>query len=119
MRRRTGGLLLVACLGTVHLTACTTDPGVVSTEARSGNAATESTSPPVDTTEPSTPSTTPSTGPVDTSPVGETTIPANSPEDDGIGDELFPPLGNPGIDVEHYTLVLDYDPKRRDRKSVV
>ena len=32
----------------------------------------------------------------------------------GIGDVLFPALGNPGIDVEHYTVVLDYDPKRRE-----
>ena len=33
-------------------------------------------------------------------------------DDNGIGDELFPSLGNPGIDVEHYTLALDYDPQR-------
>ena len=31
----------------------------------------------------------------------------------GSAMSLFPALGNPGIDVEHYTLVLDYDPKRR------
>ena len=33
---------------------------------------------------------------------------------DGIGDTLFPSLGNPGIDVEHYTLTLHYDPARND-----
>jgi len=29
---------------------------------------------------------------------------------DGIGDPLFPDLGNPGIDVEHYDLTLAYNP---------
>lgn len=41
-----------------------------------------------------------------------TTIDENTSTDtgDGIGDELFPDLGNPGIDVQHYTLDLAYDP---------
>jgi aminopeptidase N len=103
--------LLVACLAITSLAACTTDPGVVSTEARAGDAATGSTTPPVDTTE-QPDSSSPSTEPPTTSPAGETTVPASTPEDDGIGDELFPSLGNPGIDVEHYTVVLDYDPTR-------
>ncbi|MFM7685734.1 MAG: M1 family metallopeptidase [Actinomycetota bacterium] len=29
---------------------------------------------------------------------------------DGVGDTLFPDLGNPGIDVRRYDLRLDYDP---------
>ncbi len=33
---------------------------------------------------------------------------------DGVGDELFPDLGNPGVDVRHYDIALTYDP-RRDR----
>jgi aminopeptidase N len=45
-----------------------------------------------------------------------TTIPGSTPtgaqDDNGIGDALFPSLGNPGIDVEHYTLALDYDPQQ-------
>ena len=28
----------------------------------------------------------------------------------GIGDDYYPDLGNPGYDVEHYTLDLDFDP---------
>ena len=28
---------------------------------------------------------------------------------DGIGDELLPPLGNPGLDVQHYDVDLTYD----------
>jgi aminopeptidase N len=30
--------------------------------------------------------------------------------DDGIGDELFPDLGNPGLDVTHYDVDITYDP---------
>lgn len=29
---------------------------------------------------------------------------------DGVGDELFPNAGNPGIDVQHYDVELSYDP---------
>ena len=111
---------MVACLGTVYLTACATDPGVVSTEARSVNPSTESTAPPVDSSEPpasSTPGTDP--GPSDTSPAGDTTVPGGTSDDNGIGDELFPSLGNPGIDVEHYTVVLDYDPTRNRMSATV
>ncbi len=118
MHRRTGGLLLVACLGTTYLAACATAPGVVSTEARTGTPATESTSPAVATSEPP-PASTPATDPPDTSSTGETTVPVDSPDDDGIGDELFPSLGNPGIDVEHYTLVLDYDPTQVEMSATV
>jgi aminopeptidase N len=108
VHRRTGGWLLVACLGSTSLGACANDPDVVSTEARAGSPATETTAPAVDTTEPSNPS----TNPTDESPSAGSTIPADPQDDDGIGDELFPPLGNPGIDVQHYTVVIDYDPKR-------
>ena len=89
-------MLLVACLGSTCLAACATAPGVVSTEARSGTLPAESTAPPVDTT----------------SPAQDTTVPASAQDEDGIGDELFPSLGNPGIDVEHYTIVMSYDPAR-------
>jgi hypothetical protein len=40
-----------------------------------------------------------------------TTVPSK-PVDvtgDGVGDPLFPDLGNPGIDVQHYDVTLDYD----------
>ncbi len=56
-------------------------------------------------TDPTDPATTP---PFDTS----TTMPPLAGNDNGIGDMLFPSLGNPGIDVEHYTVALDYDPEQ-------
>jgi aminopeptidase N len=36
--------------------------------------------------------------------------PARPDDADGIGDELFPALGNPGIDVTDYVVELTYDP---------
>lgn len=41
--------------------------------------------------------------------VSPTTEPTASASPDGIGDMLFPDLGNPGIDVQHYDVSLDYD----------
>jgi aminopeptidase N len=54
--------------------------------------------------------------PVDTQPPRGTTTTTDSAEgdSDGIGDALFPSLGNPGIDVEHYDLILEYDPVREE-----
>jgi aminopeptidase N len=46
------------------------------------------------------------TEPEDTDP--DDTTPIESP--DGVGDPLFPDLGNPGIDVEHYDIAIAYDP---------
>lgn len=101
MHRRTGGLLLITCLA-----ACTTSSGVTATGAQ-----------PVHTVAGSVETTAPGVEPsVSTAPDGsESTLPTESttlptrPGDHGIGDRLFPSLGNPGIDVEHYTLRLDYD----------
>jgi aminopeptidase N len=109
VHRRTGGWLLVACLST-SLAACATSPGVVSTEAQS-NASTGSTT---ETSPPETLPGTKSTGPDDTSPgvPSSTTVATPAIDPDGIGDTLFPALGNPGIDVQHYTLKIQYDPTR-------
>jgi aminopeptidase N len=54
--------------------------------------------------------------PVDTQPPRGTTTTTDSAggDSDGIGDALFPSLGNPGIDVEHYDLILKYDPVREE-----
>ena len=118
MHRRTGGLLLAACLVT-YISACATGPDVVSTDAQPiGGSSSETTAPGTETTSPrdgSIPSSQ-STAPVDTVPGAETTTSVGAPGDtgDGIGDTLFPSLGNPGIDVEHYTLTLRYDPTRND-----
>jgi len=49
-----------------------------------------------------------SAAPAGTAPPTPTTAPTEDP--DGIGDRLFPALGNPGLDVEHYDVVLTYDP---------
>ena len=37
----------------------------------------------------------------------------------GVGDALFPNAGNPGIDVEHYDVVLSYDPGSDDVTGTV
>ncbi len=101
-----GGLLLIA------LAACATAPGVVSTEAQSSRTSTVATTEPAEipteVTEPTTP--------VDTSPAASTTTVVGplGRNDNGVGDLLFPSLGNPGIDVEHYTLVLAYDRQRNE-----
>lgn len=118
MHRRTGGLLLIACV-VAAVPACATAPDVVSTEAQPIH----STSPPTtgptgETTSPavgSSPSSRP-TAPLDTVPKSSTTTSVGSQGStgDGIGDTLFPSLGNPGIDVEHYTLALHYDPARNN-----
>ena len=68
------------------LVACTTDPGV---EVRSAATIRPSVEP--TTTEPTTAEPTPATA------------------GDGIGDSLFPALGNPGIDVTHYEIDIAYD----------
>jgi aminopeptidase N len=120
VQRRTGGLVFVACLG-IYLAACATSPGVVSTEARSGQA------PAATTTVPGGGSTSPteSTSPVevpatsDETPTSDTRTPVAPVDEDGIGDALFPDLGNPGIDVEHYDIVLDYDPVRTKLSATV
>jgi aminopeptidase N len=113
VHRRTGGVLLLACL-LAYVPACATGPDVVSTEAKSidSSSATmptpESTSP-TDVSIPSVPPTVPAyTLPTTTS---SEPVDANG---DGIGDALFPSLGNPGIDVEHYTLTLRYDTARHE-----
>jgi aminopeptidase N len=98
----------------LYVASCATAPDVVSTEARSGDGSIAQTTPTVDTTPVITPFPTPTdptdpTEPDETQPTAGTT-PGGTPNDDGIGDTLFPSLGNPGVDVEHYTVVLDYDP---------
>jgi aminopeptidase N len=75
------------------LVACAADPGVRSRHADSNGPI-----PPI-TSDPG--STTPGTGPGSTVPV---------PGAQGVGDALFPDLGNPGLDVTHYDVALSYVP---------
>ncbi len=49
--------------------------------------------------------------PSTTVPVPSTIAPSTVPTGgDGIGDVLYPPLGNPGVDVVHYDVALAIDP---------
>ncbi len=50
-----------------------------------------------------------------------TTVDETVPTDtgDGVGDVLFPDLGNPGIDVQHYAVDLTYDPDSGDLTGAV
>jgi aminopeptidase N len=87
-------LVLIACLA-----GCATGSGVTATEARSSD----------DTSVTTVPVT--SSAPTATTTTSTTVVPMGGDET-GVGDSLFPALGNPGIDVENYTLVFDYDPDR-------
>ena len=50
------------------------------------------------------------TGPDTTEPTDDSVVPGSEPTDpDGIGDTLFPELGNPGIDVADIVVALTYD----------
>lgn len=76
--------LLLLC----GVAACATDAGVTVSRSERG----------ADTTQAQPPPTVPST------------VPATGAGADGVGDVLFPELGNPGIDVDHYGVDLAYDP---------
>jgi aminopeptidase N len=53
-----------------------------------------------------------------TTPSGAPT-PTAPPSASGVGDELFPDLGNPGIDVDHYDVALSYDAGARHLEGTV
>ena len=104
----------------ISIAACATDGPDVRTGAVSQHTSVD-TSPSVSNAEPTTTtSTTSSTttsprtsttgGPSDptaTSTTGSAAPPAGQ---SGVGDNLFPDLGNPGLDVTHYDIDLAYDP---------
>jgi aminopeptidase N len=75
----------VVILAAVGAVACTTSPGVTATGAHANVSTSTSTTVTASSSAP------PRTG-------------------DGIGDQLFPSLGNPGIDVLSYDVHLDIDP---------
>lgn len=118
----------LCCLG---LVACSTDSGVTVERAdpiAAGTAAPDTapdegagvdtvpeTDAPIDdptTTLPAVtlPGTTLPTAPEPEPPTTDDGTPAAG-DADGIGDELFPSLGNPGVDVQDYEVVLAYDPE--------
>ena len=58
-------------------------------------------------------STPPGTDPAGGQPTTDdpsTADPSTGASGDGLGDGLFPSAGNPGVDVQHYDVQLDYDP---------
>lgn len=94
----------MVALSVALVVACSGDPSVTVERADSLT---------VSTTQPAPPPT--STGPIDpqpsTDPGPAASLPDLPEDSDGIGDELFPDLGNPGIDVTDYLLELAYDPE--------
>lgn len=96
MRRAGMVVLALLCVPV----ACSSDPGVRSQSAESVTATTDL--PPTTIT----PDTTPPTSPP-TSTDGNSVPTADGA---GLGDRLFPELGFPGIDVQHYDVGLAYDP---------
>jgi aminopeptidase N len=112
-----GGNRAVVAAVMVLIAGCASDAGVTAVRSAS---VTTSTTPPPPTTE-AVPDTT--TGgdepPVSLPDATTSTEPAPTgtdpptelvPVGDGAGDELFPDLGNPGIDVVDYTVDIDFDP---------
>jgi aminopeptidase N len=63
--------------------------------------------------------TTCATIPVGTTPPVTVAPVTVDPSGAGIGDQLFPDLGNPGVDVQHYDLALTYDPSAKVLSGVV
>ena len=101
MSRRT-----IALAAGLLLAACSADPGVRTQSADQVSAD--------HTTLAGEPSTT-TPGPATTAPTNNESLPVESTVPsgdigDGVGDSLFPDLGNPGLDVQHYDVALAYDP---------
>ena len=100
--------------------ACTSGAAAGVVAVRSDTAPTADTAPPTTATPttPPTPTTEPdpvdptTTVPTDAGPdeTGPDTGPDIASGEDGLGDVLFPDLGNPGVDVVNYALDLAYDP---------
>ena len=118
----------IVCLATGLVAACGSSGAGVTIERSDRSAAepgasaattpeTAATDPPM-TTEPTQPADpTPPTDPTQPADPAQPTDPPPDTADDapangtsGVGDSLFPDLGNPGIDVTHYDIDLAYDP---------
>lgn len=93
----------------VGAAACSSEPGVRSGEANTLVSVPFLTLPPV-TTDGAAPTTDVSPVPTTAEPVPFPTVPGLVPTADGAGDLLFPALGNPGLDVQHYDLAVRYEP---------
>jgi aminopeptidase N len=115
VRRSRPGALTLLVASFVVLAGCAgTDSGVAARRSTTAGDASPVTLPGTETTlpaeaDPSVPSssTPPSTEPTPDTP--DSTGPAVPSTGDGIGDELYPALGNPGVDVQDYLVDIDYD----------
>ncbi len=115
VRRSCPGALTLVVASFVALAGCAgTDSGVTAGRSTSAGSGPVMSLPGTATTVPDTdpapadsspPSTEPSTTPDPTDPSG----PPVADTGDGIGDELYPALGNPGVDVQDYLVDIDYD----------
>jgi aminopeptidase N len=109
-------VLVAAAIAVVLVAGCGPDDpdvrAVRSDTTANGSGAPASTSPST-SVEPGAPPTTDDSGGVE--PAEPTTPSSPAPSDpppsaDGIGDRLFPDLGNPGLDVREYDVAIEYDP---------
>ena len=119
--------LQLALLSTALLAAsCSSaDSGVSATradaEATAAAPATDSVAP-TETTTPDSVSDTADDTTVDPTQPATTAPDVSDPklvDPDGLGDELYPPLGNPGYDVQHYDVDLTYDGETQQLDAVV
>ena len=99
----------------VGLAACSSDPGVRSSEVNTVGSETVPTLPTATSEGTPTPPIATTTEPVPVS----TSVPGMVPTADGAGDLLFPALGNPGIDVLHYDLAVTYQPDTDELSGTV
>jgi aminopeptidase N len=101
-------VLVPVVLAPFVATSCSSDLGVTVQRA---DAVTVPTPPPTTLPEPVTTDPVVSTDPAGPGPVpAPETSPPPGESPDGVGDALYPSLGNPGIDVRDYDIALTYDP---------
>ena len=115
-----GALLLAACGSSDSGVTQGTSSEIAAASSSTTSTSTTSTTAAPDPTDPPSPAvtdpaeaadTTPPTQPAVTTPATVAPPPDGAADPDGIGDALFPELGNPGIDVQDYDVQLAYDPK--------
>ncbi|MCU1392230.1 MAG: peptidase family protein [Ilumatobacteraceae bacterium] len=116
-----GAAVCVAVLGLGVAGCASTDPGLTDATAMSPTTAAATSTAATSTGDTAT--TTPAdTSAADTSPADSSTADSSTPDTStgatgpigssgvsGVGDVLFPDLGNPGIDVQHYDVDITYD----------
>jgi aminopeptidase N len=97
---------VLASLVTVLLAGCAGTPAGVTSEGAAGLAPGDRPRPEEQSGSSTSATTAPSTAPPGTDAGSAATETA-----DGLGDVLYPDAGNPGLDVQHYAVALQYDPE--------